>query len=430
MSFVNAEQAIGIQDMGRHKIGIIGAGISGVAVAHELSSKGYKNITVLEKEDRVGGKCHTIEYKGKTYEMGTLMGLPSYKNTMELMKRFGLTDAGPLLERGFFSMEGNRTSQIPVQQAERFAQEFKRLPQLLSRYECLKEPGFLHLSEELCQPFSAWCDQHEFVIMKQVFMHYFSTFGFGCVDDVPAAYVLKFLSYDNLLSFIEITHMITWPKGAHELIKRMADQFEDLRLTCEVYRIEQEAGGKVRVETSQGVFYFDRVIYTGSMRLLHQIMPLRLEDKQLLEQIIYERFRVYAYRVEGIPALSGYIPGNMSAEHKGHMMAWYYRWADMGDTDLVTVYVVENEEMSDFEMREHVENQLRKLGGTRIQFYMMKRWEHCPHVNASALRNGFYERLDQMQGRDGIYYAGEIMNFPTLENCIIYAKHVVDRFYS
>lgn len=413
----------------KDKIGIIGAGISGVTAAYQLAQKGYNHITLLEKSDRVGGKCHSIEYKGKTYEMGTLIGLPTYKHTMALMSEFGLVDKGPLLERGFFDSNGRKTSQIPMEQIEAFTGEFKRLPDILKRYESLNEPGFLHLPPDLCQPFSQWCAENNLSVLEQVYMHYFSTFGFGSIYEVPAAYVLKFLSYDNLLSFIEITHMITWPKGVTELIRRMADQVEDLRLTCEVLRIEQERNGQVRVETSQDIFYFDQVIYTASLEELGSIVHTSVFDRSLAEEIIYERFRVYAYRVEGLPELSGYIPRNMYPERKGHMMAWYYRWADMGTTDLITVYVAENEAMTDLQMRETVENKLRELGGKNIRLYMMKRWRQFPHVDSNALREGFYERLDLMQGRHNMYVAGEIMNFPTLENCIVYAKHLVERYF-
>lgn len=413
----------------KDKIGIIGAGISGVTAAYQLAQKGYTHITLLEKSDRVGGKCHSIEYKGKTYEMGTLIGLPTYKHTIGLMSEFGLVDKGPLLERGFFDSNGRKTSQIPMEQVQAFASEFKRLPDILKRYESLNEPGFLHLPPDLCQPFSQWCAENNLSVLEQIYMHYFSTFGFGSIYEVPAAYVLKFLSYDNLLSFIEITHMITWPKGVTELIRRMADQVEDLRLTCEVLRMEQEQNGQVRVETSQDIFYFDKVIYTASLEELGSIVDSSVFDRTLAEKIIYEWFRVYAYRVEGLPELSGYIPRNMYPERKGHMMAWYYRWADMGTTDLITVYVAENEAMTDLQMRETVENKLRELGGKNIRLYMMKRWRQFPHVDSSALREGFYERLDQMQGRHNMYVAGEIMNFPTLENCIVYAKHLVERYF-
>ncbi|MBQ4902038.1 FAD-dependent oxidoreductase [Paenibacillus sp. Marseille-P2973] len=411
------------------RIGIVGAGISGVTLAHELAKKGYSHVTIMEKEDRVGGKCHSIEYKGKTYEMGALIGLPSYKMTMELMKEFGLKESGPLLERGFFNREGHKISQIPKEQMSDFAKEFKRLPALFGRYESLKAPGLEHIPSDLCKPFACWCDENGLFVLKQVFMHYFSAFGYGSIDEVPAAYVMKLLNFDNLMSFIEITPMITWPQGVTDLVKCMGDRASDLRLTCEVNRIAREAPGKVRVETNQGNLYFDKVIYTASLRDLPDKTDLEEEDRKLLKKIFHERFRVYAYRVDNIPKLSGYIPGNMGPDNRGRMMAWYYRWADLEESDLLTIYVAENEEMSESEMRESIEATLASLGGKNIRLYMMKCWNHFPHVDTAALQRGFYTQLERAQGKYGIYFAGEIMNFPTLENCIIYAKALVERYF-
>lgn len=193
------------------KIGIVGAGISGVTLAYELGKKGYRHVTIMEQGDRVGGKCHSIEYKGKTYEMGTLIGLPSYKMTMKLMEEFDLQDKGPLLDRGFFNRDGYTTSQIPVEQLSDFAREFKHLPELLGRYEFIKAPGFANIPLELCKPFAAWCDENGLFVLKQVFMHYFSAFGFGSIDEVPAAYVLKLLNYDNLMSQASERALGVWP---------------------------------------------------------------------------------------------------------------------------------------------------------------------------------------------------------------------------
>ncbi|MEO3944087.1 FAD-dependent oxidoreductase [Gorillibacterium sp. CAU 1737] len=410
-------------------IGIIGSGMSGAAAAHYLRKKGYTRLTLLEKEDSVGGKCHSITYRGRTYEMGALIGLPTSRYTMELMKDYGLEDKGPLLERGFFDREGRKISQIPVTHVPEFVKEFKDLPALLERYRKLQEPGFLGLPPDLCQPFDQWCADNGLSVTQEVFRHYYSTFGFGSVEQIPAAYVLKFLSYENLLSFIEITHMITWPSGVRELIRRMAERVEDLHLTCGVTRMVPLPEGGVRVETDQEHFVFDRVIYTAPMHRLSEVLVLPEEDQELLRLIRHEHFRVYAYSVKNLPPHSGYLPENLDPERKGEMMAWYFRWKSREDNDLVTIYVMEDESRSEAEMREGIEETLRRLGGTEVRLFMMKRWQHFPHVDAEALQAGFYERLDRLQGRDDIYYAGELFNFPTLEKCAAYSKHLVDRFF-
>lgn len=45
--------------------------------------------------------------------MGTLIGLPTYKHTMDLMRDFDLMDRGPLLERGFLIIMGEKLHRFP-----------------------------------------------------------------------------------------------------------------------------------------------------------------------------------------------------------------------------------------------------------------------------------------------------------------------------
>lgn len=49
---------------------IIGSGPSGIAAATKLLSNGFKNITILEAEDRFGGRINTIQYGANVLDMG------------------------------------------------------------------------------------------------------------------------------------------------------------------------------------------------------------------------------------------------------------------------------------------------------------------------------------------------------------------------
>lgn len=48
---------------------VIGAGASGIAAASRLIENGLnpKNITILEAQNRIGGRIHTIVEGGRTY---------------------------------------------------------------------------------------------------------------------------------------------------------------------------------------------------------------------------------------------------------------------------------------------------------------------------------------------------------------------------
>lgn len=52
------------------QIVIIGAGAAGVAAAAKLGLNGFKNITILEAGDRIGGRIHTIPFGASVLDMG------------------------------------------------------------------------------------------------------------------------------------------------------------------------------------------------------------------------------------------------------------------------------------------------------------------------------------------------------------------------
>lgn len=52
------------------KIIIIGAGASGIAAATKLYQNGFTNITILEAENRIGGRIHSVEYGSSVLDLG------------------------------------------------------------------------------------------------------------------------------------------------------------------------------------------------------------------------------------------------------------------------------------------------------------------------------------------------------------------------
>lgn len=77
------------------KIAIVGAGPAGVHMALLLKQKGFKNVEILEKTSRIGGKSRSISYRGAVHEMGTVYISPDYTSIHKLLETYLPNDMVP-----------------------------------------------------------------------------------------------------------------------------------------------------------------------------------------------------------------------------------------------------------------------------------------------------------------------------------------------
>lgn len=68
----------------RYKVVIVGAGLSGYSAAAKLLENEIDDILVLEAEDRIGGRIHSIPFANGIVDMGRSK-LFLTKNTRDIM---------------------------------------------------------------------------------------------------------------------------------------------------------------------------------------------------------------------------------------------------------------------------------------------------------------------------------------------------------
>ncbi|MCC2625492.1 MAG: amine oxidase [Burkholderiales bacterium] len=76
--------------MTNKKIVIIGGGASGIATTVDLLKAGFKDITLIESEHKLGGLAFAFEHEGKDFHTGYHQILESDKPILDLFKLFGL----------------------------------------------------------------------------------------------------------------------------------------------------------------------------------------------------------------------------------------------------------------------------------------------------------------------------------------------------
>ncbi|MBS4536535.1 FAD-dependent oxidoreductase [Clostridium sp. D2Q-14] len=410
------------------RVAVIGGGISGLVMASNLQKKGYKNVTVFERENRIGGKLYTIWYKGKSYELGALFGLPVQKNLQYLIKTLNIKIDGPILCRVNYDTNGNKIMQIPKESLGDFLEEINRLPDVLDDYKSLEKINIKNIESPLMLPFSKWCDIHQFSVLKNIYMHHFTSYGLGDIDEVPAIYVLRILSYDTVMSFIELPEFFTRKYGMTSLVKTLGQSIKDLRLGQNVKNINLSNHNTLYVCTEFEELEFDRVIITSPIEQFIDLFDDN-EMKDFLECIKYQDYTVYAFIGKNLPKGCGCVLENLSRERRGHLIIWNSRWDSVKDEGLLTVYAYNHPKLSSLESFKLLENDLIKLGIEDPKLYQFKNWKQGPYVDSYVLQKGFYEKMESMQGKNNIFLAGEIMSTVSMENCIRYSNYLIDKYF-
>ena len=72
------------------RIAVLGAGTSGLTAADCLVKEGYTAVTVFERNDWVGGKVHSVERDGFSYELGAYVVTEAYETVLDLVGEHGL----------------------------------------------------------------------------------------------------------------------------------------------------------------------------------------------------------------------------------------------------------------------------------------------------------------------------------------------------
>lgn len=409
------------------KIAIIGAGSAGLTAAESLKSLGYKNITVLEKSERAGGKCCSIQYQGRAYELGAGMIAGCNRTVLELAKKY--------------AVKMNRLDPVDfsecifVNTKQSFKNKLRMLPEVIlkylplaRRYKKITAPGLQDVDSDLCMPFHQWAVQHKIPLLAQEFAVSFTGFGYGYLDEVPAAYVLKYFSFDILKSFLKKDYY-EFADGIQELWSQVAKNHTVLYNThVQKIRRTQDTSAEsgVRVQTADRELKFDSIILACPLDESLQYLDASEEEKTLFSKISYCDYRTYTCFLKNFPNRHGFVPKNFNSARKGYPVMWYQRFHD---SNLYAFYILGDWKISDEEAQKNIRDVVEKLGGTIENFHTSVHWKYFPHVSQEEMKNGYFDQLEAMQGCNNTYYAGELLNFSTVNFSAEYSQKLVERCF-
>ncbi|TAD98989.1 MAG: FAD-dependent oxidoreductase [Bacteroidetes bacterium] len=444
------------------KICIVGAGVSGLGSAKYLKDKGYRNITVLEKTEYVGGKAHSVFVDNKPYDMGALEINWSDVYVRRLMAEFGLTPLHiPLISvlDGTTGDISPMTSLAPslLDKFKTVIDCFKYIYQLTRHSAFANGPTFENLPLELAQPFSEWLKTYKMESLEWVFNGVLFTFGYGEQKDIAAAYVLKFMHMNNFLTMTQMFLMEIlgkppiWPctieGGFQSLFVKVAESLPDVRTNVNITKISRNMSEDqpITVEYTNSKTgekhseKFDRIIITvlQATQFLSPFLDLTPQEKSLFDQVQYNHYWSIVAKHNGFPAQDYLIlkeRGELGLPPTGNPVALVRNFEDR-DVWVVNSYSEAN--TGDEEMKKNTADNFDMMGRKGVQFPQAEngdtsfyKWNYFPRVNGESMKEGFYEKLEALQGVNATYYAGGLLNYEVTESTLHNANDLIDRKFT
>jgi len=401
-------------------IAVVGGGYSGLTLAYFLEKAGHA-VTVFEKEERAGGHCYTVAHKKEYCELGSVLG--TSEPLLKFLRQLGVKAEYKYFHRNFLGPGGEKEAQIRPQEMALFVEQLKRLPALLTRYKAaLSSPGWEDIPAELSQSFESWCMENDLHTLIRAYDPHLVAFGFGQASEIPAIYALKYLDIRTLSSIIEARKLITFTNGAGEIIEKLSQRLEDLRLNAPVTRIIPGQHGRLTIQTAIEASDFDAVVIT--VPLARQVIQAA-EHARLMACYQTRSYNVLAYVARENYRTTSYFSHNFDRE--GRLLLLYSSKPDKPGP-LLTAYASGNLPIK--ALKANIDADLKQAGFKADRLFAYKQWQTFPHVTGAEIKNGFYDQVNQLQGQAGIYFSGSLTCFPTLDKLTPYLSDFADRYFN
>lgn len=431
------------------KIAVIGAGPSGLVAALELQENGYKNITVFEKEDSVGGKVKTLEVDGFKIELGAILTTANYKTINKLAKKFDI-DIEVFDSAMMVRTKNDETIPYKGYTGHGFFSSSLGAFNFLWTKFFNKEVsqagiGFVK-NEKVFMPMRDFAEEYNFEAVLPPFELALVGCGYGYMSEVPAIYPLKLMNVmymAGLKGFVKSRIPLVNRNLKLNNIKRVSVGFQNLwrkvskqlnvRLSTPVLnvkRVTKESETKIYIKTKSGIEEFDKLIISTNPYNTSKFLDLTPEEEILFSRVQTYNYNITVFRSNELKRQETvFFEENLSKDKIGHILAYTNYYAD---SNLFVAYQqAPNWETTKEELFDWLKGDLSRLGVeiSTEDIITQKSWSYFPHYKEEDLRAGYGERLEMLQGENSTFYTGATMSFETTESVSRYSQELIRRHF-
>ena len=273
---------------------ILGAGAAGIHMAYELDRRGFRNLLVIERLNRVGGKVLSFHHEGHIFDLGALF-LPLQSAIGRICSEMGvevvtIPNDAFRLETGF----------------EEIVLEYRRFTALVRSLEEKTRRDFVdhETARTLSLPFSELLDREHFSTFKKLSNVYLHIYGYGTIEEVAAYYAV--LGCRSWIADLLTTNVGMVPNGYASVFETMAARAKlEVAYKTEVTNID-EAGRILTLRDDGGA-----TRHLGYDFLINSIPQVVRGDSM---KDIFSPMRIAEYRVAVVESKT---PRPMLERHEG-----------------------------------------------------------------------------------------------------------------
>ena len=286
------------------KVCIVGAGPAGLHMAVELRDRKYSNITILEKSNRVGGKCYDVDYRGLPHPQGAVyLGEEYFDNLVPLARRYGAANLVKLGPSFAILRGGRKLSQFeylgygPMSYIIIFFDAIKYVKlhrELFGRYngELMPRPSPAVLYR-IRGTFEEFLRRENLLSLRQIFKLTFTVQGYGYHDEIAALYGLMWNTPRLLAIIVAYDHpqyALFAFKDGHQHVWNSVQARESFNIKYNTI-IDQvrRFSSHVEIQSNHGVEECDWMIWTPEIHDLVESLekPSVDEERLLTGQSLY-----------------------------------------------------------------------------------------------------------------------------------------------
>ena len=321
------------------KIAIVGSGISGNSLAYTLSKE--HDITLFEKNNRLGGHSHTHEIiiQGKKINVDTgfiVFNKKTYPLFTKLLDELNVHYEKSDMSFSVFSKDrnfeynGTTLNTLFSQRKNIFNYKFIKMI-----YEIIKfnKVALTLLSAKTEISLETFLRQNNFsdYFCKNYILPMGSAIWSSNINSMlkfPAVFFVKFFNNHGMLNINDRPQWLTVTNGSKEYVEKLTASIKkNIRLNCPVKAVKRNKDS-VEVKSSDGTEIFDYIFFAcHSDEALKLIIDPSAKEKEVLSSIPYSKNEVTLHTDESI------MPNN-----KLTWAAWNYNIDSTNDMPIALTY--------------------------------------------------------------------------------------------